>query len=622
MVIQNLITSNKIKNTKEILLLLLKNSLGDRLERLEQNNNKENNNLFSMKETSNNMLNFLKESSQKIDNISYNTKQLIKTDNTIKNNFSKTLKNFYNNNHKIKNKIVSPLSLFSPIKVEKINLKDKIFTNKIKNKKDLSRTPLNSPTTQKYKYKHLKKGSNFSRNINTENNLEIPNNKTNEIKFEKNKKKKIVFLFQSNKNCPIISKQNSVISNKKNTNTNKYLNNKNYRAKTPLSLRNKNIKKIKKLNEITNILTIKKKKNNNKENDFKFKTINNFYQKNKSLINNENRDLSDIKKELDLLCENNLFDNDIRLKQLKLDDFNQTKPKSNFSNKLLSGRRISTLGQSILNNKDELLILDKNISVTLNKKVSKKYGIEENLETCLEYIIEYLPIQDLFNFALINKEYYKTIITYLIKKTETKLEIIKNEINILIKKNPNLDLNIKETTKFECNYNSSRAIVLLNSISKNILFKPNSKLINDKDIIFIFELFFIALGKKQDLIKSENNNSKWNYICKYFKENDKLIGNIIEDEIINKKYSNEIINSLYEWSFKNINKIAPYYYQKINKNIAIFVFIIRDLLDFLGINHEKRVTPQKLFILYNVRKIVQEKIYKDLNKMLDKIEDN
>ena len=372
---------------------------------------------------------------------------------------------------------------------------------------------------------------------------------------------------------------------------------------------------------MANLLTVKKKKNLNKENDMKSKTVNNFYPKNKAIINNENKDLSNIKKELDLLCENDLFCNDIRLNELKLEDFKEPKTEIKLLKRDNLGRKISFIGQSILNNKDELLTLYKKNQVLNTNKFCKKYSFEENLETCLEYMIEYLSVKDLFNLALINKEYYKSIIRYLITKTETKLERIKNKINDLIKRYKTIDINIKETTKFECNYNSSRSIVLLNSIPKGSLFKPNSQLMYNKEIIFILELFFISIGKKQDLLKYENNNSKkWNFMCKYFKDNDMPIGKIIEKELLNKKYSNEVINSLYEWSYRNINKITPNYYQNINKDIAIFVFVIKDLLDFLGINKEKRVVPQKLYILNNIRKSVQEKLCKNLNKLVDKME--
>jgi hypothetical protein len=50
---------------------------------------------------------------------------------------------------------------------------------------------------------------------------------------------------------------------------------------------------------------------------------------------------------------------------------------------------------------------------------------------------------------------------------------------------------------------------------------------------------------------------------------------------------------LYEWSHNKINIITPNYFQKINKDIAILVFIIRDLLECFGISQDKKINPQK-----------------------------
>ena len=92
---------------------------------------------------------------------------------------------------------------------------------------------------------------------------------------------------------------------------------------------------------------------------------------------------------------------------------------------------------------------------------------------------------------------------------------------------------------------------------------------NNKDIIFLFELFFI---------------------------------------------------SLYEWSYKNIDKINPKHFQIINKDIAIFAYIIKNILDYFGINKENKVNYQKLFTLYNIRLNVNEKINSKLNQMLFKFD--
>ena len=106
---------------------------------------------------------------------------------------------------------------------------------------------------------------------------------------------------------------------------------------------------------------------------------------------------------------------------------------------------------------------------------------------------------------------------------EIKIEKIKEKINEIINKSKGY-INIKEKKfkKIEKNIFNEREINLINLISTKKLFKSKSSLMNNKDIIFLFELFFI---------------------------------------------------SLYEWSYKNIDKINPNHFQIINKDIAIFLIL-------------------------------------------------
>ena len=74
---------------------------------------------------------------------------------------------------------------------------------------------------------------------------------------------------------------------------------------------------------------------------------------------------------------------------------------------------------------------------------------------------------------------------------------------------------------------------LIDSISKKKLFKEKSSLMNNKDIILLFEIFFIYIGKKYDIAQFDANDSninknRWNYFCNYFNNNEnKYIKNII-----------------------------------------------------------------------------------------------
>ena len=124
-----------------------------------------------------------------------------------------------------------------------------------------------------------------------------------------------------------------------------------------------------------------------------------------------------------------------------------------------------------------------------------------------------------------------------------------------------------------------------------------------------------------DTNDEETKIKRWNYFCQYFNQNkNEYLKNIIEKALFNGKFSNEKINALYNWSFEYLDKIKPNHFQLINKDIAIFSYIIKDLLDYFGISKESKVNYQKLYTLYSIRLNVNEKIVSKFNQMLIKFD--
>ena len=401
------------------------------------------------------------------------------------------------------------------------------------------------------------------------------------------------------------------IYKKRNKMRNSVLINQNFTEKNKINIKNKFLNSTNKIESkykkiFKNSLgylsskSMKKISNINSENRNKVINKNKTFIKKKSIINYTNKF-----NKLHLFKENNALD-------IKSYETTFVTPTTSEKQEM----KLSHLCSSLLNlsQNDELL------NNTLN-------NYEEKLESSIEYIIEYLSIKDLFNLVLINKEFYKIIIKYFIEKIEIKIGKIKEKINEIINKSKGyINIKEKEFKKIEKNIFNEREINLINLISTKKLFKSKSSLMNNKDIIFLFELFFISLGKKIDIIQFDSNDinikiKRWNYFCKYFNNNENInLKNIIEKDLFNKKIKNEIINSLYEWSYKNIDKIKPNHFQIINKDIAIFAYIIKNILDYFGINKENKVNYQKLFTLYNIRLNVNEKINSKLNQMLIKFD--
>ena len=97
------------------------------------------------------------------------------------------------------------------------------------------------------------------------------------------------------------------------------------------------------------------------------------------------------------------------------------------------------------------------------------------------------------------------------------------------------------------------------------------------------------------------------------------IGSLIEKEINGKIFDDNIISSLYKYSNKYIHIISPSRFQKANKDIAIFVFVIKNILEHIGTFDLQNIKPDKEYILYHARLQNNKTILDELNKFFDKI---
>ena len=162
----------------------------------------------------------------------------------------------------------------------------------------------------------------------------------------------------------------------------------------------------------------------------------------------------------------------------------------------------------------------------------------------------------------------------------------------------------------------------MNYNNKDNINKNN--IIDIRNIILIFDLYFITLGKKKIINNfNENNNLKIEYICNYFNNNKiNSIGEIIQNDLKDIKFNDYIINSLYEYSYKYINIINPNYYEKINKDIAILVFLIKNILDYVGIsqieNKNNKLYEQKMIIINQSRLNIKNILLNKYNQILNK----
>ena len=605
---------------KELLNKLLKKHLDNNLLNLELNNQREITELSLIKNSSNTILNYLSSFNENsIKNEEKNQMNIPKLNLDIINNHNHNKSQIYHDekqnnkkeelffgidgilktkNHNNKRNKEEPTT---SILLDKNTVKNKVsFIDASTKNRNINKTPdsirRHKPFINNYTSK--KKEKNFIKKTFTESNI------TDEKRHSKRKKR---------------NQKNSCLTERNEKNKEKD-------SIASLSISEKNKKRAKKNN-----ISFNESNNSNQDNKnikskfFKkgYKTSLNFYSKNnKSLGNNS-------------------------VNEFKLDESNDY-----YENKIMEDEQnLKNMCDSLLKDvdKDELLVSNSKIIFTdifdneknpfsnedNNEKI-KNQKIFDNFKTSIQYFLKYLQIQDILNLYKTKKEILKIIINIQIKNTQKTID----EINsIFSSKNINInDSSFSKNLKpFELNTNSIKAISLLNSISKANFIKSiqnyknitniNNK-INIKKIILIFDLYFIALGKKKDINNLNDNYKKLDYICNYFKNNkNKLMGIIIENDLKGKKFNDYIINSLYEYSYKYINIINPNYYKKINKDIAILVFLIKNILDFVGIsyndnnskNHSNnKNNEQKLLLINKSRLNIKNILLDKYNKLLSK----
>ena len=239
---------------------------------------------------------------------------------------------------------------------------------------------------------------------------------------------------------------------------------------------------------------------------------------------------------------------------------------------------------------------------------------EEKITT--DIILDYLEYKDIYNLMLVNKECFKTIINTFLTKTEISIDILQEELNKLKDDNPDINFENIQKKKINLSSNSLRAISLLNSSSGNNILKLTSNELNKKEIRLIYSLYFVATGKKSQ-IAILDDTKKMEFMQNYFKKNisKNSFGDFIQKELKDKIIEDKDIYSLFKISKNYLDNISPNYYQKINKNIAIFVFIIKDILEQFGIISSFNTKPDIEYILLNAKLQANKAILKELNQI-------
>ena len=326
----------------------------------------------------------------------------------------------------------------------------------------------------------------------------------------------------------------------------------------------------------------------------------NYKEQNKD--NEENKEKEKEKENNNIININNL--DNIIIPQ-KIDNFLENEKEINFSLINEAQNENENINEQELNK-----TIDLNIS-----NLSDHLSLEEKFEGHLDEITRYLDINDLCKVMSVNKECYTTIMNILISKTEITIDILEEEITKLKESNEGINFDLVQIEPFSFSSNSSRAISLLDNSTNFNLMNFDKK--TSKEIFIIFGIFFIAVGKKKDYLSLITDEQKLNYINNYFKEEISL-GKLIKKELSGKLFDDKTIASLYKYSCRFINIISPNRFQRVNKDFAIFVFVVKNILEHIGAL-EHNIKPTKEFVLYNARLKYNKEILEILNEYFDKI---
>ena len=287
--------------------------------------------------------------------------------------------------------------------------------------------------------------------------------------------------------------------------------------------------------------------------------------------------------------------------------------------------------ENVLNEKDPLLILPmndldfipKNLlrkHSTLNEmRDSKRYKIKnfnilDNLdETKFEInIYKYLDIYTLTNLKNASKIFHKTVISYMIKK----LQYLKKQV--LDTKESLGFTEVPEREGFEnivLNKASKKAMQLLNESLLNHLFKDNK--FPSNDIILIYRIYFQMINHPYSLLAKTNIYNFWEKCKMYFiSEKNGRTGDILLSMITHKKIDFSKNNEFQIFMLVNNNykKILPNYFSNICGTTGLFVFVIKDILEFMGLSLKIKKKENAFWTYSEIADSIDDKI-NYLNKL-------
>ena len=281
--------------------------------------------------------------------------------------------------------------------------------------------------------------------------------------------------------------------------------------------------------------------------------------------------------------------------------------------------------ENILNDNDPLLILPMNDLDFVPKNLLRRNSVRNEMRESRLYklndfdiienlgrvkmdtnILLFLDIYSLIKLKNVCKIFQKIVIDYIIQFLQDEKEhILEIKQSLNITKVPERE----DFEKIVLTKNSKKAMHLLNESLLNHLFKENK--IPPDDIILIYRIYFQMINHPYSLIAKRDIYNFWEKCKLYFtSEQNGKTGDILLD-LINKKkvdFSKNNEYQIYMLAKGNYNKILPNYFSNLCGTTGLFVFVIKDILEFMGITPKNKKKENAFWTYSDIVDSIDDKI--------------
>jgi len=269
------------------------------------------------------------------------------------------------------------------------------------------------------------------------------------------------------------------------------------------------------------------------------------------------------------------------------------------------------------------------IKDNIKEKINTEFSVINTIKNENSIFVDYLPniitflsLSDILKFKNSSKKFRSYILNYYLKifdVDKVKLLEKKNKLNLKEDEmNQKLDIENLNLTK-----GTLKAIKLLDEDIFSRLFLENKT--PKKDILLVYKIYFQLINYKEIINNNVDisDNIFWEKCRNYFMEYKGKISDLLIDNIKEKKLILTDINlyKIYKLFEQNDSKLSSAYFSKLCGTTSLFIFYIRDILDFLGFSNEIKYQKNSYYSFCENIKYLDNNI-KKLNSFCSKISIN